>query len=109
MLGSSQLLHSLLQHRVCNVLLLPQMHVCQCEACFLVLQTLRNLARQCNVRNLVVLRTSFEVDPYVPNPAARPLPGFLCLKDIVVMTHNQYAHIIDNKLMDLVSVRLLGV
>jgi hypothetical protein len=54
------------------------------------------------MRPPTVLETSFDRPPY-SIPASRQVPqGWSTLRHMVQVEHPQFAHIIDNKLMDMV-------
>jgi hypothetical protein len=65
-------------------------------------QSLYKLADQLKMRRLTVLEANFDRPPY-NIPASRQVPkGWTTLRQFVQVEHPQYAHIIDNKLMDMV-------
>ncbi|KAF6260374.1 hypothetical protein COO60DRAFT_1700367 [Scenedesmus sp. NREL 46B-D3] len=64
-------------------------------------ETLFKLAGQARMRRPTVIEANFDRPPY-SIPAARQVPqGWATLRQFVQVEHPHYAHIIDNKLMDM--------
>jgi hypothetical protein len=71
-------------------------------------QTLFKLAGQAKMRRPTVVEASFDRPPY-NIPASRQVPqGWATLRQFVRVEHPHYAHIIDNKLMDMVGAATVG-
>jgi hypothetical protein len=65
-------------------------------------QALFKLANQIKMRRPTVVEANFDRPPY-SIPASRQVPqGWTTLRQFVQVEHPHYAHIIDNKLMDMV-------
>jgi hypothetical protein len=71
--------------------------------CWCLNQALLQVARSLRMRDPVVVVASFDRPAYRIRPNQKLQGDWLGLRQFVKIEHPEYAHIIDNKLMDMVS------
>lgn len=79
-----------------------------CFWCTVCSQSLKRLAAQLRMKEPSIIKADFDRPAYAI-PANKQMPaGWQSLRQFIVVEHPQYAHIIDNKLMDQVGGCTLG-
>lgn len=69
---------------------------------------LRSIAQKLHFR-VTIWQSSFDSPAYSISADKRMPAGWHCVREFVKVDHPEYAHIIDNKLMDGVGVRVLAL